>query len=185
MAHMNSGLAIIAIWVLTIIVIFAFPQDLPGLTCLAVSLFPITGIGLIIFFLVTFVRSDNKRSSAIGLLLVTFIGAVYLTNGFTWGTQLHLRANQNRYEAIIAKLSQARSREEREKICNDDCLILSDQPLCVSFQYCHCLLTWQNIVYDPTGAVNDTDIARLHKLSVFLFGTKRLTGDWYIGYFGD
>lgn len=182
---MKKCLAIITIWVLTIIVIFAFPQDIPGLTCLAVSLFPITGISLIIFFLVTLVRSDNKRSPTIGLLLVTLIGVVYLTNGFIWGTQLHLRMNQSRYEAIIAKLSQARSREEREKICSDDCLLLSDQPLRVSFHYCHCLLTWQNIVYDPTGAVNDTDISRLHKLSVFLFGTKRLTGDWYIGYFGD
>jgi hypothetical protein len=92
--------------------------------------------------------------------------------------------NQGRYEATIARLSLATS-EERNRICGAECFVLSDEPLRVSFHFCHCFLSWPDIVYDPTGAVADPDIGKLHQMNVYLFGGERLTEGWYLGRFGD
>ena len=90
-----------------------------------------------------------------------------------------------RYEATIARLSSARSLEEEEATCGDDCMILSEKPLRVTFHFCHAFLYWPDIVHDPSGAVSDRDISKLHQLNVYLFGAKRLTEDWYLADFGD
>jgi hypothetical protein len=179
----------IATWVGVLVVIFAFPRDLPEITGLAILLFPLTGLILLVIFLVVFivalVRRKNRLSPAIAILLVALIGAGYFSAGIKWGTRLHLLINQSRYESTIAKLSSAHSPGEREAICGDDCMILSDEPLRVTFHTCHSFLYWPDIVYDPTGAVNDTDTSRLHQLNVYLFGAQRLSGDWYLANFGD
>lgn len=179
----------IATWVGALVVIFAFPRDLPEITGLAILLFPLIGLLLLVIFLVVFivalVKRKNSLTPAIAILLVILIGAAYFSAGIKWGTRLHLLTNQSRYESTIAKLSLVRSPEEREAICGDDCMILSDDPLRVTFHTCHSFLYWPDIVYDPTGAVNDADISRLHQLNVYLFGAKRLSGDWYLANFGD
>ena len=175
----------IATWVLALVTIFAFPRDLPEITGLAILLFPLTALILLVVFTVTVFRSKEKRPAAIAILFVLLIGVAYRAGGVQWGARLHLLINRSRYEATIAKLSAASSLEEREAICGDDCTVLSNEPLRVTFHFCHAFLYWPDIVYDPTGAVSDRDISNLHKLNVYLFGAKRLTGDWYLADFGD
>lgn len=179
----------IATWVLALVVVFAFPRDLPEITGLAILLFPLAGLILLAVFLVGFivalVRRKDTVSPAIAMLSVILIGGVYFGAGLKCGARLHLLMNQSRYETTIAKLSLVHSSEEREAICGDDCMILSDEPLRVTFHTCHSFLYWPDIVYDPTGAVNDKDMSRLHQLNVYLFGAERLKGDWYLANFGD
>jgi hypothetical protein len=184
--RMKRFLGPIAIWVLALFTIFAFPRDLPEITGFAILLFPLTGLILLVVFTVAVFRTKERRPAAIAILLVTIIGATYFARGLQWGARVHLLINRSRYEATIAKLSAARSFEEREAICgDDDCMILSDEPLRVTFHFCHAFLYWPDIVHDPTGAVSDRDISNLHKLNVYLFGAKRLTGNWYLADFGD
>jgi hypothetical protein len=175
----------IATWVLALVTIFAFPRELPEITGLAILLFPLTGLILLVVFTVAVFRSKDRRLAAIAILLVIVIGAAYRAVGIHWGARLHLLTNRSRYEETLAKLSAARSPREREMICGDGCMILSDEPLRVSFHFCHAFLYWPDIVHDPSGAVADKDISRLHQLNVYLFGAKRLTGDWYLANFGD
>src|SRR5439155_15804951 len=134
--RMKWFLGPIAIWVLALLTIFAFPRDFPEITGIAILLFPLTG----------FICS---------------------------------------WSSLSLSLEAGRSFEEREAICGDDCMILSDEPLRVTFHFCHAFLYWPDIVHDPSGAVSDQDISRLHRLNVYLFGAKRLTGDWYLADFGD
>jgi len=175
----------IAIWVLALVTIFAFPKDLPEITGLAILLFPLVGLILLVVFTVAVFRSKERRRAVIAILLVTLIGITYFAGGLQWGAGLHLLINRSRYEATIARLSSARSLEEEEAICGDDCMILSEKPLRVTFHFCHSFLYWPDIVHDPSGAVSDNDISKLHQLNVYLFGAKRLTEDWYLADFGD
>ena len=175
----------IATWVLALITIFAFPRDHPEITGLAILLFPLTGLILLVVFTVAVFRSKERHSAAIAILLVLLIGVVYRAGGVQWGARFHLLINRSRYEPTIAKLSAAGSLEEREAIRGDGCMILSNEPLRVTFHFCHAFLYWPDIVHDPTGAVRDRDISKLHQLNVYLFGAKRLTGDWYLADFGD
>lgn len=182
-------LAPIAAWVVGLVGIFAFPRDLPDTTGLAILGFPLVGLILLIVFLVVFivalVRKKGRLSPAIAIVLVVLIGGVHRASGLRWGSRLHLFVNQSRYESTIDKLKIAHSPEEREAICGNDCMILSYEPLRVTFHTCHSFLHWPDIVYDPTGAVSDTDVSRLHNLNVYLFGAERLTGDWYLANFAD
>jgi hypothetical protein len=182
-------LALIATWALVPVVIFAFPRDLPDVTGLTILVSPLIGLGLLIIWLVTFIVGVVKRSSrllsGLAILLVLLIGGVSRARGLKWGSQLHLLVNQSRYEATVAKLKTANSPEEREAICGEDCMILSDEPLRVTFHTCDSFLYWPDIVYDPTGAVSETDVSRLKQLNVYLFGAERLNGDWYLANFGD
>jgi len=179
----------IAIWAVVPLVILGLPLDLPEITGLIILLFPLTVLVLLVFFLALFivalVRRRNRISPLIAMLLVALIGEVYFSSGLEWGTRLHLLVNRGRYEATIAQLSLADSAEEREAICGDDCSILTDDPLRVTFHTCHSFLYWPDIVYDPTGAVTETDVTKLHRLNAYLFGAKRLTGAWYLANFGD
>ena len=181
---MAKHLAAILVWLLLPIIVFAFPRDIPGITCLAILGFPLGGLVLAVIFAILLLRGKHKRNAALGLVLVLIFGALWFSSGLKWGARLHLIVNRSRYEATIARLSLASS-EERGEICGDDCFLLSDEPLRVVFHFCHCPLDWPDIVYDPTGAITDPDIGKLHQMDVYLFGGERLTGNWYLGRFGD
>lgn len=182
---MKKYLVTIGLWMLPLIIIFAFPRDLPGITCLGTLLFPLVGFILLVTFLVLLFKSKHKRHPAIALLLVLLIVISWFKWGFIGGARLHLLMNQSRYQATVTKLSSAHSPEERKQICGEACQILSGEPLRVNFHYCHCFLYWPDIVYDPTGALDSNNISKLHQIDIYLFKGEHLSGNWYIGYFGD
>jgi len=181
---MTKHLTAILIWLFLPIIVFAFPRDIPEITCLTILVFPVAGVILAMTFAILLLRRKHRRNAAIGLILVLIFGTVWFAAGLKWGARIHLLVNRSRYEATIARLAPASS-QERGEICGDDCFVLSDEPLRVGFHFCHCFLSWPDIVYDSTGAITDPDIGKLHRMNVYLFGAERLSGDWYLGRFGD
>ena len=91
--------------------------------------------------------------------------------------------NERRYLATIAELSRAKSNEEKVRICGEGCEPSDDRTV-VIFHYCHCFLSWPDLVYAPNG---DLDASRneLQKINSYLYKSERLSKNWYIGYFGD
>ena len=111
-----------------------------------------------------------------------------MSKGFSWGARAHFYLNKSKYQAIVGKVLTEKDEKEREKICADggeDCWILSSSPTRISFHYHHAFLNCYDFVFDPTGAVNQKDITKLHELNVYLFVAEHSTGDWYLGHFGD
>lgn len=184
-AHRGSVkyIGFIGIWLLVPLVVVSLPFDAPGLTCLAMLhlflLGPCLGIGFLILFLLT----RRKPQAAAAFFLVVALWLLSLWNGFAVGARIHLLVNEERYAGKIRLITQAKSLEEKVRICADDCLI-HPQPFFVAFHYCHCPMFWPDIVYDPGGTL-DVDKNNLQRLDFYLRDARHLKTFWYIGYFGD
>lgn len=172
-------------WFFSLILVFAFPLDIPTVTGIVFLLFYLCGLVLVIVFLVALFRKRNRREPAIAMFLVLLICIVTFNKGLRWGAMIHFLTNKSRYEAILVKLSSTQNAEEREKICSDDCMTLSDEPMRVAFHYCHWFLNWNDIVYDPTGAVKVEYLPPERRLSIYFGRGERLYGDWYLCHFAD
>lgn len=59
---MTKHLAAILIWLLLPIIVFAFPRDIPEITCLAILLFPLTGLILAVTLAVLLLRPKHKET---------------------------------------------------------------------------------------------------------------------------
>ena len=185
LSRMKKPLYVIAGWVLSLILVFALPFDIPAITGFAFLLFYLTGFLLLLIFLVGLLGKTKRRENAIGILLVLVILFVTFNKGVRWGAAIHLLTNKGRYEAVLKKISSTQSTAEREKICGDDCGLLSDEPVRVSFHYCHWFLNWRDIVYDPTGAVKVEYLPPERRMSVYFRRGEHLSGDWYLCHFAD
>lgn len=179
---MLKYLRAIAIWLVPPFAVVALPTDAPGLTCLATIYVYLAGPCLAIIFFVIFFLTFSKPHPASALVLVVLVWLLVWQHGFTQGARIHLFVNEGRYQQKLSELSRATSAEERERICGDTCMPHSDGV--VVFHYCHCFLSWPDLVYDPRDALN-TPNDELQKISIYLHGTKRLSKFRYIGYFGD
>lgn len=182
---MRKILLIVGIWLLPFIFIFAWPRDFPTVVCLAKMSFPLMGLSATVYFIVGAIRGTQKRATIAGLILTVILISAGYFFGFNWGAQLHLLTNQSRYQATIDKLKLAKSESEKKEICGEHCQILSADPLRVGFHYCHCFLNWNDIIYDPTGILNDSEVIKSRRLNIYLYDADRLKGDWYLGKFGD
>ena len=50
----------------------------------------------------------------------------------------------------------------------------------------HGFLNWHDIVYDPSGTVASIKTwDEKKRLDIYFIRAEHLTGDWYIGHFGD
>jgi len=146
---------------------------------------PVTGFALILGILVVQAGRgwDPNPVMAILLVIVTCVGG--LGSIYRWGAQIHLLTNGPRYEQIVDRIRSTADDKEREKICGEDCFVLSSDPLRVSFHYSHFFLSWTDIIYDPSGTITDDDIDKRHRLNVYFISAERIRGDWYLGHFGD
>ncbi|MFN2598411.1 MAG: hypothetical protein ABR563_14620 [Pyrinomonadaceae bacterium] len=141
------------------------------------------GFGLLILGLVSLVIDKDKLSAILAILLVVAVTWLALTKSVSWGARIHFLINRGTYEAKLARILSGKDDEERRKLCGQDCFILSGHQ--VSFHYVHGFLNWHDIVYDPTGAVMDRDYDKRQQINSYLVGAEHLSGDWYLGYFGD
>jgi hypothetical protein len=182
---MKTNYAAIGLWVLAILVIFIFPHFLPVLTGFGNLFFPFLGMILMAFSFIVLLRQKNKFQPVFAILMVAVISLAVLKKGVSWGATAHFYINKNRYETVVAKVLSARDDAEREKICGDDCWLLSDTPTRIAFHYAHGFLNWHDIVYDPTGAVKTQDIDQKHQISIYFRGAELLEGNWYLGHFAD
>lgn len=153
----------IAIWLLPPLAVVAIPTDAPELTCLAMIYLYLGGLVLALAFFISFFATRSKVHAVNAFLLVVLMWLLVWNHGFTLGARIHLIVNKPRYLTKIHK---------------------SDQKI-VTFHYCHCFLNWPDIVYDPNDNLETLSHDELHKINLYLHGSKRLSKNWYIGYFGD
>jgi hypothetical protein len=183
--QLKSLLLPIAIWIAVPLVLFALPADFPSLYPFVIMMVPVTGIGLVLAFVIVLVRRGWDPNPIMAILLVIVVGAPGLATIYKTGGQFHLLTNGSRYERIIDRIKSTDDAQERERICGDDCFVLSSDPLRVSFHYSHFYLSWTDLVYDQSHTIADLNISECHRLSSYLFSAERLSGDWYFGHFGD
>ena len=183
--RMKKYLGIVGIWFLLLVTVFAFPMDIPIITGFAFIFFYLSGFALVVFFLIALVRRKDRHQPTAAIVFVILILFGLYHVGLRWGAWLHLLFNKGRYEAVLAKVASTRDSKERESICGDNCLVLSDQPLRVSFHYCHFFLNWNDIAYDPTGESNVDDLPPQRRLNVYFRRSRPLGGDWYLFQFAD
>jgi hypothetical protein len=179
---MRKYLIAIGAWLLPPLAVFALPTEAPGLTCLAVIYLYLAGLCLGVAFFTVFFFTPKKPQVAGAFFLVVIIWLLAWQHGFVFGARLHLFVNERRYAKTIDELSRAESQEERDRICEEKCFYSEGR--IVVFHYCHCFLSWPDLVYDPTGKL-DAPRSELQKINGYLYGSRRLSKNWYIGYFGD
>jgi hypothetical protein len=108
-----------------------------------------------------------------------------LTNSLEWGARIHFLRNRAKYEAKLSEVLSTNGKAEREKVCGDECVVLSNDPTRISFHYSHGFLNWYDFVYDPTRAVMTQGWDQKKRLNTYLRGAKHLSGHWYFVHFGD
>jgi hypothetical protein len=184
---MSNRLKIIAYsigaWIIALAFIFIIPipiiSGFAGLLCFIVGFFMLT------LALISLVKDKDKVSSLLAILLVVIVTWLAISKGFDWGARVHFHLYRSTYEAKVAKVLSVNDRAEREKICGEECWIMSSDSNRVAFHYVHGFLNWQDIVYDPTGAVMAQDWDTKKRLDNYLRGAEHLSGNWYVVYFGD
>ncbi len=58
----------------------------------------------------------------------------------------------------------------------------------VSFHYAHGFLNWYDLVYDPTGTlatISKEEHVRREQINGYFIEASHLSGNWYLGHFGD
>ena len=180
---MLKYLRAIAIWLVPPLVVVALPTEAPELTCLAMIYLYLGGLVLAVAFFISFFATRSKVDAANAFILVVVISTLVWNYGFTAGARIHLLVHERRYLATISELERAKSNEEKVRICGQGC-DPGYQRSIVVFHYCHCFLNWPDLVYAPNGEL-DGSRDELQKIDFYLHGSKRLSKNWYIGYFGD
>jgi hypothetical protein len=180
---MLKYLRAIAIWLVPPLAVVALPTEAPELTCLAMIYLYLGGLILALAFFIIFFATRSKLHAVNALILVVVIWLLVWNYGFTIGARIHLFVNERRYMSTIAELSRAKSNEEKVRICGEGCNPGYERSIVV-FHYCHCFLSWPDLVYAPNGEL-DGSRDELQKIDLYLHGSKRLSKNWYIGYFGD
>ena len=183
--RMTQHLALIGMWILSINVFFALPYDTPILTGLAVMLFVLAGLLLFVMFLIGLALGQNKSRPLIAIILLSAIGVAWFFFGLRIGAHLHLLVNMGRYADTVRILQSISEKDRRQELCGDDCLILSEDPMRVGFHFCHVYLNWYDIVYDPSGAVSEKHVSPEQRFNIYHLGGRHLSGNWYLGFFGD
>ena len=56
----------------------------------------------------------------------------------------------------------------------------------VTFHYVHGFLDWHDIIYDPSGKLRTLKSwDEKKRFNMYFVSAEHLTGDWYLGHFGD
>ena len=170
-------------WIAALCLIFILP--IPLISGFDQLLSLLIGFVLLILALISLAKDKDKISSLLAIMLVVMTTWLAVTKSLDWGAWAHFKINRGRYEVRLAKVLSASGEEERRKLCGDDCLILSGDSNRVAFHYVHGFLNWHDFVYDPTGAVLERDYGKRKQIDLYFVGAKHLSGDWYLGHFGD
>ena len=129
-----------------------------------------------------------KRKTRLGLvscgvlLLAVYFGAI--PRATYWSALAHFYLNKRTYETTAQSMLAAQNEVDRQRICGEKCWLLSSDQ--VAFHYSHGFLSWDDIIYDPSGKVltiNSWEERR--QLNTYFISAEHLTGHWYLGHFGD
>ena len=172
------------LWFGSLIVLFVFPSLSPVMSGLAILLYVPIAVVLLVLALIALIAEKRKRWAIVCICLTVALSYVSLWHATYWGALTHLYLNRRNYERQAEKMLAARTDAERRSICGEKCWVLSSESA-VGFHYVHGFLNWHDIVYDPTGKIAVKNWDERKRLDIYFISAEHLTGDWYLGHFGD
>jgi hypothetical protein len=180
-------LASIGLWFLSLILLFIFPDLLPVISGFAVLLSLPIALVLFVLALIALIKEKRKLWPVVCICLILAVSYLSLRQVMYWGALTHLSLNKRRYEIAAQKMLAAQDDAERRSICGEKCWLLSsDHHGLVAFHYVHGFLNWHDIIYDPSGRlVTLKTWEERNRFNIYFISAEHLTGDWYLGHFGD
>ena len=175
--------AAIGSWLLALMLVFVNP--VPVISGFAGILsVPIAAV-LMILTLIALIKERRKRWPLVCAALVLAVFFVVLPRVMYWGALAHLHLHKRTYETTVQSMLAAKGEAERQRICGEKCWLLYDRER-VAFHYVHGFLNWHDLIYDPTGkllTLKSWDEKK--RFNMYFVSAEHLTGDWYLGHFGD
>jgi hypothetical protein len=159
-------------WIIVLGLVFIPPM--PLLSGLALPFSLAVGFVLFILAIISLFIDHRKTLSLVVLALVIIVTVVASTMGLELGAWVHLKINQRRYEAQVARILSASNEAERRSLCSFGC-ISDEYSNRVAFHYAcgvGCLRDFY-LIYTPS-----VDGSRMGGK---LFDLDHLSGAWYIG----
>ena len=178
--------AAIGFWLLALIFLFVFPNLLPLISGFAVILSLLIAIILIILTLIALVKEKRKLWPVVCAALILAIVCLVLPRVTYWGALAHLYLHKRTYETTAQRMLAAHDDAERRRICDKECWLVSSNRGLVAFHYVHGFLDWDDLIYDPSGkilAIRSWDERK--QFNIYFISAEHLSGDWYLGHFGD
>lgn len=180
----KTVLAAIGSWLSALVLLFAFPL-FPAFSGFAlIWSVPIAAI-LLILTLIALIKERRKAWALVcaALLLAAFFSV--LPRAMYLGAMVHLFLHRQTYETTAQRMLAARDKAEERRICGEQCWVMSSKGGQVAFHYVHGFLNWNDIIYDPSGKVAIKPLDARDKIDMYFISAEHLTGDWYLGHFGD
>ena len=179
-------LVAICFWFLSLVLLFVFPHIIPVLSGFALLLSLPIALILFVLTLVAFMKEKRKRRAVVCAALILAVSFIAQRRGLYWGAMAHLYLNQQTYATTAARMLAAKDDAQRRNICAESCWLISSDRRQVAFHYVHGFLNWHDIIYDPTGEVVTLKSWDERKqFDTYFINAEHLTGDWYLGHFGD
>ena len=175
--------AAIGVWFLSLLLLFVFPVSQISGFAILLSV-PIAAL-LMILTLIALIKERRKRWPVVGAALILAVVFIGLPRVMYWGALAHFYLFRRSYETTAQRMIAAKDEAERQSICGEECLLLYDRNR-VAFHYVHGFLNWHDIIYDPSGkliALKSWDERK--RFDTYFGSAEHLTGDWYLGHFGD
>ena len=170
-------------WFLALVMLFVFP--VPAVSGFAILLSLPTAVILMILTLVAFIKERRRRWPVVCAALILAVWFIAIPRVMYWGALAHFYLYKRTYVTTAQKMIAAKDDAERQKICGEECGLLYDDDR-VAFHYVHGFLNWHDIIYDPSGkllTLKSWDERK--RFDTYFVSAEHLTGDWYLGHFGD
>lgn len=173
--------AAIGSWLLALILAFVNPFPVSGFA--GILSVPIAAV-LLILTLIALMKEKRKLGPVICAALILAVFFIALPRVMYWGALAHLYLHKRTYEATAQSMLAAKDEVDRRRICGEKCRLLYDSDR-VAFHYVHGFLNWHDIIYDPSGKLLTIKSWERKQYDTYFISAEHLTGDWYLGHFGD
>ena len=173
--------AAIGSWLLALILVFINPVPVSGFA--GILSVPIALV-LMILTLIALIKERKKLGPVVCAALILAVFFVALPRVMYWGALAHLYLHKRTYEATAQRMLAAKDEADRKRICGEECRLLYDNER-VAFHYVHGFLDWHDIIYDPSGKILTINSWDKKQFDTYFASAEHLTGDWYLGHFGD
>lgn len=178
--------AAIGVWLLTLLLLFVFPDVMPVVSGFAVILSLPVAVFLMVLTVLSFIKEERRLWPSVAGALIIAVFFFGVPRAMYWGALVHLYLHKGTYESTAQKMLAAQNDAERRSICGEQCWLVSSDPGAVAFHYVHGFLNWNDLIYDPSGkvsAIKSWDDRK--RFDTYFVGADHLSGDWYLGHFRD